>query len=122
MNISIGSDHAGLDLKEKIKEFLVEAGHKLKDVGAYTAESVDYPDFARLVCGDIVSGVSERGILICGTGIGMSMAANKVKGIRCALCRTIFGARMTRAHNDANVLALGSRISGDEIAREIVRE
>lgn len=120
MQISLGSDHAGLALKHDIALFLARAGHTVLDRGTNTEASVDYPDFAARVCSDIQSGVAERGILICGTGIGMSIAANKHARIRAALCHDTFSARATREHNDANVLCLGQRVIGPGLALDIV--
>ena len=121
MKIAIGCDHGALALKESVKKVLAELGMEIDDVGTYTEDSVDYPDVAEQVCGKVVSGEAERGIVLCGTGIGISIAANKIKGIRCALCGDVFSARMARAHNDANVLALGGRVLGVGLAGEIVR-
>lgn len=121
MKIVIGCDHGALALKESVKNVLAELGMEIDDVGTYTEDSVDYPDVAEQVCGKVVSGEAERGIVLCGTGIGISIAANKIKGIRCALCGDVFSARMARAHNDANVLALGGRVLGVGLAGEIVR-
>ena len=121
MKIAIGCDHGALALKESVKKVLAELGMEIDDVGTYTEDSVDYPDVAEQVCGKVVSGEAERGIVLCGTGIGISIAANKIKGIRCALCGDVFSARMARAHNDANVLALGGRVLGPGLAGEIVR-
>ena len=121
MKIVIGCDHGALALKESVKKVLAELGMEIDDVGTYTEDSVDYPDVAEQVCGKVVSGEAERGIVLCGTGIGISIAANKIKGIRCALCGDVFSARMARAHNDANVLALGGRVLGVGLAGEIVR-
>jgi ribose 5-phosphate isomerase B len=118
--IAIGCDHGGINLKSAILKKLDEMGESYKDFGTYTAESCDYPDIAKAVCGAIVSGECEKGILICGTGIGMSMAANKVKGIRAAHVTDTFSARMTKEHNDANVICMGERITGIEIALEMV--
>ena len=118
--IAIGCDHGGINLKSAIMKKLDEMGESYKDFGTYTAESCDYPDIAKAVCGAIVSGECEKGILICGTGIGMSMAANKVKGIRAAHVTDTFSARMTKEHNDANVICMGERITGVEIAVEMV--
>lgn len=120
MKIGIGSDHGGFELKESIKEFLKEKGIEYIDYGTNSTESVDYPDFGRAVAEAVVKEEVDRGIVICGTGIGISIAANKVKGIRCALCGDTFSARMSRAHNDANVLALGARVIGPGLALEIV--
>ena len=121
MKIAIGCDHGALALKESVKKVLAELGMEIDDVGTYTEDSVDYPDVAEQVCGKVVSGEAERGIVLCGTGIGISIAANKIKGIRCALCGDVFSARMARAHNNANVLALGGRVLGPGLAGEIVR-
>ena len=110
MRIAIGCDHQGVNLKQDILKLLIDAGHSCVDFGCYTDESVDYPDFAQKVGEAVAAGDFERGILICNNGIGMSMAANKVKGIRAALCYTAFNARRTRQHNDANVLCLGAGI------------
>lgn len=121
MNIAIGSDHAGYRLKEEIKSFIEAMGHHVMDVGCHCEDSVDYPDYALPVCQKVTTGEAERGILICGTGIGMSMAANKTKGIRCALAHDTFSAKATREHNDANVLALGERIIGPGLAQDIVK-
>ncbi len=121
MKIGIGSDHGGFDLKETIIEFLKEQEIDFVDYGTYSKDSVDYPDFGEKVGRAVVSGEVDRGIVICGTGIGISIAANKVQGVRCALCSDCFSARMSREHNDANVLALGARVLGVELALEIVR-
>ena len=107
MHIAVGSDHRGLELKQSIIKLLAETGHSCKDFGCYTDESVDYPDIAREVAGVVAGGDFDYGILVCGTGIGMSIAANKVKGIRAALCCDAFSARRARQHNDANILCLG---------------
>ncbi len=121
MKVAIGSDHGGFLMKEVIKELLGELGHQVDDVGCYSSESVDYPDFAELVCRKVIGGEAERGILICGTGIGMSMVANRHRTIRAALCHDQFTAAMSREHNDANVLCLGERVIGIGVAKEIVR-
>lgn len=121
MKIAIGADHAGYRLKEVIVPFLESLGHEIEDFGWHSAESVDYPDFALPVCQHVVEGKAERGILICGTGIGMSIAANKVPGIRCALVHDMFSAQATREHNNTNVLAFGERVIGPGLAQEIVR-
>ena len=118
--IAIGCDHGALELKEQLVEHLKKRGIECKDVGTYTSESCDYPVYANKVTDLVTSGECELGILMCGTGIGMSMAANKVKGIRAALCSDCFSAQATREHNNANVLALGGRILGDVLALEIV--
>lgn len=119
MRIAIGCDHWGVELKQTIIKLLIEMGHSYEDFGSYTAESIDYPDIAKKVGEAVARGEFERGILICNNGIGMSMAANKVKGIRAALCYTAFNARRTRQHNDANVLCLGA---GKEQKQEPVAE
>jgi len=119
--IGIGSDHGGFELKNKVKEYLKSRGYDVKDYGAYTPNSVDYPDIARAVCTGVTSGQCECAILVCGTGIGISIAANKIKGIRCALCADSYSAKMTKCHNDANVIALGGRVIGEEVAYDIVQ-
>jgi ribose 5-phosphate isomerase B len=121
MKIAIGADHAGYRLKDEIAPFLLSLGHELIDVGCNCADSVDYPDYAIPVCEKVVSGEAERGILICGTGIGMSIAANKTTGIRCALVHDTFSAKATREHNNTNVLALGERVIGPGLAQDIVK-
>lgn len=118
--IALGSDHGGFTLKEHIKKHLISKGYEVKDYGTYSEESVDYPLFAKAVCEAVTGGECERGILCCGTGIGISIAANKFKGIRCALCHEPFSAKLTKEHNDANVIALGGRITGTELAGAIV--
>ena len=120
MKIAIGSDHAGFPLKEKIRAYFDEKGIEYVDCGVYEIASADYPVQAKLTCEKIVSGECERGILCCGTGIGISMAANKVKGIRAACCSDYFSAKYTRLHNDANVLCLGARVIGEGAALELV--
>lgn len=112
MRIAIGSDHAGLHYKEEIKKFLAEKGLEYKDFGCKSGESVDYPDYGRAVGEAVASGEFDRGIVVCGTGIGISIAANKVRGVRAALCGDCFSAKACREHNDANVLALGERVIG----------
>jgi ribose 5-phosphate isomerase B len=118
--IAIGCDHGGFELKNEIIKHLEEKGFEIKDFGCYDTNSVDYPDIARVVCESVVSEESEKGILVCGTGIGMSIAANKVKGIRAALLSDTFSAKMTAAHNNSNVIALGGRVLGVELAKDIV--
>ena len=120
MKIAIGSDHGGYELKELIKKHLQEKGLDVKDFGTDSAESTDYPDFAKEVGEAVVAKDFDRGILICGTGIGISIAANKIPGVRCALVSDCFSAKATREHNDANVLALGGRVVGPGLALEIV--
>lgn len=121
MRIAIGSDHAGYRLKEALKRELSGAGVEVEDVGTNDETSVDYPDYAERVADRVVSGRSDRGILICGTGIGMAMAANKVRGIRAASVTDEVGARLARQHNDANVLALGGRVTPPDVASHLVR-
>ena len=118
--IAIGSDHGGFDLKEKVIAHLKEQGMEVKDCGCYNKESCDYPMFGKAVGEAVASGECEKGIVICTTGIGISIAANKVKGVRAALCTDSLCARMTRLHNDSNVLALGANIVGPGLALEIV--
>lgn len=120
MKIAISSDHGGNRLRQEVSQLLTERGVEFEDLGPTTDESVDYPDYASTVCEGVTSGRFDRGILICGTGIGMSIAANKVKGIRCALVHDVFSAKATRAHNDTNVLAMGERVIGVGHALEIV--
>lgn len=121
MNIALGCDHGAYDLKEEIKLLLAELGHDVTDVGCHSLESVNYPDYANAVCEKITSGSCDRGILICGTGIGMSMAANRHPQIRAALCHELFTAQMSREHNDANVLCMGARVIGPGLAAAMVR-
>lgn len=121
MKVAIGSDHGGLKIKEEIKVLMEELGVEFEDVGCTCQESVDYPDYALPVANKVAKGEVDRGILICGTGIGMSIAANKVKGIRCALVHDLFSAKATREHNDSNVLAMGERVIGPGLAREIAK-
>lgn len=120
MKIAIGSDHGGYNLKEDIKKYLKENGIEFKDFGTDSVDSCDYPDYAFRVSRAVAEGEFDKGILICGTGIGISIAANKVKGIRAALCGDTFSARMSREHNDANILCLGERVTGRGLAEEIV--
>ena len=120
MRIAIGSDHGGYEMKQQIAEFLIAQGHHVRDFGTHSLESVDYPDFAALVARAVAAGEFERGILVCGTGIGVSMAANKVHGIRAALCTDCYMARMAREHNNAQILCLGMRVLGLGLALDIV--
>ena len=119
--IVIASDHAGVVLKARIVELIGEAGLEVRDLGPGDTTSVDYPDFAHALAETVAAGEAERGILICGTGIGMSMAANKYEGIRAALCHDEYTARLSREHNDANVLCLGDRVIGKGVAEGIVK-
>lgn len=122
MKLVIGCDHGAVELKDSVKEVLKEYPDiEVNDVGTFGTASVDYPDIAEKVCAEINSGRAERGIVLCGTGIGISIACNKIKGIRAALCGDVFSAKMSREHNDANVLALGGRVTGYGPAGEIVR-
>jgi ribose 5-phosphate isomerase B len=118
--IALGCDHGGFELMQLVKSFFDSKGIEYFDCGTFSKESCDYPDFAGLVCNAVVSGNCDRGILICGTGIGMSIAANKHVGIRAGLCHSIFTGEMCRAHNDANVLCLGARVLEPELALKIV--
>ncbi|MEE8306544.1 MAG: ribose 5-phosphate isomerase B [Gammaproteobacteria bacterium] len=120
--IVIGSDHAGFELKEELKSWLIEEGHTVQDLGTHSTESVDYPDYGKAVGEAVDSGAAGKGIVVCGTGIGISIAANRIKGVRAALCRSGFEARLAREHNDANVLALGQRITATEAAKDCVEE
>ncbi|NBD26793.1 ribose 5-phosphate isomerase B [Paenibacillus glycinis] len=121
MKIAIGADHGGYRLKEIVVPYIQSLGHEIEDVGCTCEQSVDYPDYALPVCERVAQGKADRGILICGTGIGMSIAANKVAGIRCALVHDMFSAQATRDHNDTNVLAMGERVIGPGVAQEIIR-
>ena len=120
LRIAIGSDHGGYEYKEQIVSYLKEKGYECVDVGTYSTDSCDYPVIARAVTTKITTGEADRGILICGPGIGMSIVANKVKGIRAALCGDTFSARASRAHNNSNVLCLGERVIGINLAMDIV--
>ena len=118
--IAIGSDHGGYALKQSIMQHLKERGLEYRDYGTFSADSCDYPVYAKAVAHAVADGTCDRGILICGTGIGVSITANKVPGIRCALCGDCFSAKATREHNDANILALGARVTGEGLALLIV--
>jgi ribose 5-phosphate isomerase B len=120
VKVAIGCDHGGIDLKQTVVSVLQELGHEIGDQGCFSEESVDYPSFAEAVCSLVKDGSCERGILVCGTGLGMSMAANRYPEIRAALCGETFSARMSREHNNANVLCLGARVTGPGLAAEIV--
>lgn len=119
--IALGADHGGVALKTRLAAALVEAGHQVQDYGTDGAASVDYPDYAHAVCAAIEEKRADFGLLVCGSGIGMSIAANRHAGIRCGLVHDVTTARLTRAHNDANVLALGARIIGEDVALDILR-
>lgn len=120
MKVAIASDHGGVNLKKAITEFLSEKNVDFTDFGPESADSVDYPDYARPLAEKVASGEFDKGILICGTGIGMSITANKTKGIRCALVHDTFSARATRQHNDSNIIAMGERVIGAGLAIDIV--
>lgn len=120
MKIALGADHGGYILKDKIKSFLLEKGYEVIDFGTNSADSVNYPVYGKKVAEAVASKEATYGIVVCGTGIGISIAANRVKGIRCALCTNSTMATLTREHNDANMLALGERIVGDVLALDIV--
>ena len=120
MKIALGSDHGGLILKNEIKKHLEQKGVEFEDLGCFTTEAVDYPDIGQAVGEAVVSGRFDKGILTCGTGIGISISANKVPGVRAALCGDCFSAKASREHNNANVLALGERVIGTELAKMIV--
>lgn len=118
--ISIGCDHGGYELKEKIKKHLEDKGLEVKDVGCYSKDSCDYPVYGHAAAREVAEGRCEKGIVICTTGIGISISANKIAGVRCALCSDTLSAKMTRLHNDANMLALGAGIVGENLAEDIV--
>ena len=119
--IALGSDHAGFQLKEALKAWLIEEGYQVVDYGTHSPDPVDYPDYAAQVALAVGDQKVERGVLICGTGIGMAITANKVPGVRAALCSDLYTARMSREHNDANVLTLGGRLMGPEMALDILQ-
>ena len=121
MKISIGADHAGFELKERLKEKLRASGHEIVDHGTVSTESVDYPDFAAAVARDVAHGAAERGLLVCSSGVGMSIAANKVRGVRAALGTNEEEVRLTREHNDANVLALGAKFTDPDSAEKLIK-
>lgn len=121
MKIVIAADHGGYSYKEQLIPFIRELGHEVTDIGCFSDSSVDYPDFGMPAAEAVARGEADRAVLICGTGIGMSISANKVRGVRCALCGDPLSARLTREHNDANALAMGARIIGIELAKEITR-
>ncbi len=119
MRISIGSDHAGFELKKTIADWLKKSGYEMEDKGTFSADSVDYPDFAALVAKDVAQGSSDKGIIVCSSGVGVTMAANKIRGVRAANCYNVEIAKLSRAHNNANVLTLGARFLDNELALEI---
>ena len=120
MKIGIGSDHGGYGLKQEVIGHLRSQGHEVTDYGCHSTASCDYPQYARAVAKSVSDGTNEKGIVICTTGIGVSIIANKVKGIRCALCTDVTCARLTREHNDANVLAIGAGVIGENVAMDVV--
>ena len=120
MTYFIGADHAGIDIKAYVKELFEAKGHKVEDLGPFNKDRVDYPDFAAKVCEAVLKNDGSKGILICGTGLGMSMSANKFDGIRAALCHNEYSATMAREHNDANVICLGERVSGQGMVEAII--
>ncbi len=120
MRIAIGCDHGGVELKQAIGEHLAAAGHDINDLGTHASDSVDYPDYGKAVAGAVAAGEADRGVLVCGTGQGMAMTANKVDGVRTGVCGDVFSARMICNHNNAQVLCLGARVTGPSLALEIV--
>ena len=121
MRVALGADHAGFELKRELRDLIESLGHSTEDLGTDSPESVDYPDFAAAVASRVSQGGADLGILVCGTGLGMAIAANKVDGVRAVTCADAYSASMARAHNDANVLTLGARVVGRGIAGDIVR-
>jgi len=121
LSVALGADHAGWELKEALKSWLMEAGYQVLDFGTHSPDSVDYPDYAQQVGEAVAVGKVDRGVLVCGTGIGMTMAANKIPGVRAALCGDAFTSRMSREHNDANVLALGGRLTDADMGCDILK-
>ena len=120
MKVAMACDHGGIDLKNVLKSELEAMGHEVVDYGTYTKDAVDYPDYGYKAAKAVASGECEKGVVVCGTGIGISISCNKVNGIRCALCHDVFSAKATRAHNDANMLAMGQRVIGLGLALEIL--
>lgn len=120
MKIAIGSDHAGYPLKEHVKRYLEEKGHEVEDLGTHGTESVDYPDYGRAVGEHVAAKKADYGVVVCGSGIGISIAANKVPGIRCALVSEPLSAELSRRHNDANVISMGARLIGNDMAERLV--
>lgn len=121
MKIAIGSDHVGLELKPAIVDYLQELGHEVKDFGPHSTERTDYPKYGKMVAESVASNQVDGGILICGTGVGISIAANKVKGIRAVVCSEPYSAQLSKQHNNTNILAFGSRVIGSELAKMIVK-
>lgn len=120
MKIAFASDHGGLELKNEVVKYVVSVGHEIEDYGTFNKESCDYPDFAKQAAQAVADGKCDRGILVCTTGIGVSMVANKIKGIRCALCTNVDMATMTRKHNDANMIAMGQKYVTADLAKQII--
>ena len=121
MRIALGTDHAGFELRDKVARVLADLGHDVEDVGAHTYDPEDdYPDFARLVAEAVAAGEADRGVLVCGSGVGASVAANKVAGVRAAMCHDTYSAHQGVEHDDMNVLCMGARVIGEELAREVV--
>lgn len=118
--LALGADHGGVALKDRLAAALIAAGHTVQDYGTNSTQSVDYPDYAHAVCEAVLEKKADFGVLVCGSGVGMSIAANRHEGIRCGLVHDVTTARLTRAHNDANVLALGARIIGEEVALDVL--
>ncbi len=121
MRLALAADHAGLELKRHLAGFLASLGHAVEDLGTHGSDSVDYPDFAAAACRKVLAGEADRAVLVCGSGVGMSMAANRHRGIRAVLCTDLYLARYSRLHNDANVLCLPGRLMGAGLAEEVVR-
>ena len=121
MKIAMACDHGGLRLKNVLKEYLLDNGYEVEDFGTNSEDSCDYPDYAGKAAKAVASGACDKGVVVCGTGIGVSITANKVKGIRCALCHDVFSAKATRAHNDSNMIAMGQRVIGEGLALEILK-
>ena len=122
MKIAIGSDHVGIELKPILIDYLKELGHEVEDFGPYSTERTDYPIYGKKVAQEVASGNFEKGILICGTGVGISITANKVRGIRAVVCSEPYSAKLSREHNNTNIVAFGSRVVGSELAKMIVKE
>jgi ribose 5-phosphate isomerase B len=121
MKIYLGSDHGGYELKKVVESYLKEEGYEVEDLGTYSEESVDYPDYGTKVGEKVVKEEDSIGVVFCGTGIGISIAANKVKGVRCALCTNVYSAEMAKKHNNANVIAMGGRTTGKDLAKRIIK-
>lgn len=122
MKLAIGSDHVGIELKPEIIDYVKELGHEIEDFGPYSSERTDYPSYGKKVAEEVASGRFDGGILICGTGVGISISANKVKGIRAVVCSEPYSAKLSKEHNNTNIVAFGSRVIGSELAKMIVKE